>query len=204
MTTQPEPCRDRGAARYDRVDGVLERWMLRRWRERLWALVPAGRILEVGVGTGANLRHYPPGSRVTAIDRSVSMLDCSRQRARERGVEVELRAMDAQALDFPADTFDSVVATLVFCSVPDPVAGLSEVRRVLKPDGRAYLLEHVRADVEWLGKAMDGIDLALARFTDERFARRTVENVRRAGLRIEAMQRLTRAGVVRLMVARRL
>ena len=153
------------------------------------------------MGTGANMAHYPPGAVVTAVDRNQCMLERARQRAEASGVEVDLRLMDVQHLDFPDGSFDSAVATLVFCSVSDPVAGLRELGRVVKAGGHLYLIEHMRSEAPWLGRLMDGLDLVVARLTEERFSRRTVENARLAGLHVERVQNLWWTGIVRLIVA---
>lgn len=196
-----QPCSERTAAAHDDLDGLAERMAFRRWREQLWRLVPAGRILEVGVGTGANMAHYPPGALVTAVDRNQCMLGRARQRAEAIGLHVDLRVMDAERLGFPDSSFDSAVATLVFCCVSDPVAGLSELGRVVRAGGHIYLVEHMRSEAPWLGRIMDGLDWALTRLTEERFARRTVENARLAGLHVERVQNLWWTGIVRLVVA---
>lgn len=109
----------------------------------------------MGVGTGKNMPYYPDDVQVTAIDLSERMLSRARRRAKRLGLSVGLRRMDAQALAFPSDTFDTVVATFVFCSVPDPVIGLRELGRVCKPEGEIRLLEHMRARNEALGRLMD-------------------------------------------------
>jgi ubiquinone/menaquinone biosynthesis C-methylase UbiE len=147
------------------------------------------------------MAYYPPGALVTAVDRNECMLERARQRAQASGLDVDLRVMDAQHLDFPDSSFDSAVATLVFCSVSDPVLGLRELGRVVKPGGRIYLIEHMRSDAPWLGRLIDGLDWVLAHFSEERFARRTVDNVRLAGLHIERVQNLWWTGIVRLIVA---
>jgi ubiquinone/menaquinone biosynthesis C-methylase UbiE len=90
--------------------------------------------------------YYPRDARISAIDLSERMLERARRRAAELGLDADLRTMDVQHLDFPDGTFDAVVATCVFCSVPDPVAGLRELKRVVKPDGAIWLREHVRID----------------------------------------------------------
>ena len=139
-------------SRYNRVARVYdleqvfeEPLVFGRLRKALWADAPdTGNILEVGVGTGVNMRHYPPNAHMTAIDISDRMLAKARARAERTHVDVDLALMDAQHLQFPDGTFDAVVATCVFCSVPDPVAGLREVLRVLKLGGKALLLEHAR------------------------------------------------------------
>ncbi len=176
-------------SRYNRVARVYdieqlfeEPLVFGRLRKALWADAPAtGSILEVGVGTGVNMRHYPPGARMTAIDISDRMLEKARARAERAHITVDLRLMDAQHLDFADGMFDAVVATCVFCSVPDPVAGLREVLRVLKPGGKALLLEHVRSSNPVMGTMMDLMNPIAVRLSGANINRRTVENVRAAG-----------------------
>ena len=102
----------------------------------------AGDILEIGVGTGLNLAYYGPAARVTAIEINPDLLRTTVPRAARRGYR--LQAGDAQSLPFRARSFDVVVSTLVFCTVPDPLAALEEIRRVLRPGGRLLQLEHTR------------------------------------------------------------
>lgn len=192
---------DRNARLYDLIESPMELLAFRRWREKLWAQVHGGRVLEVGVGTGKNFPYYPKDARVTAIDISERMLERARRRAAQMGVSVELLPMDAQALTFPDHSFDYVVATFVFCSVPDPVLGLSELRRVCKPTGRVLLLEHMRPESPWLGRFFDLLNPIAVRLTGANINRRTVENVRRAGLTIESVENLAPRGIVKLIVA---
>jgi ubiquinone/menaquinone biosynthesis C-methylase UbiE len=173
---------NRVARIYDLEQAIEEPLIFGRLRKALWERVPAnGRILEVGVGTGVNMRHYPPGATMTAIDISDGMLAKARRRADRKNVAVELALMDAQALDFPDSTFDAVVATCVFCSVPDPVDGLREIRRVLKPGGKLLLLEHVRSANPVAGRVMDVMNPVAVRLSGANINRRTVDNVRAAG-----------------------
>lgn len=181
--------------RYDRIAcfyDVMERGTggrMPRWRKGLWEGV-RGEILEVGVGTGKNMPYYPPRARVTAIDFSPRMLERARRRALSLGVQVDLRLMDAQQLEFPDNRFDTVVATCVFCSVPDAVRGLREIHRVLGPDGQLLLLEHMRSGLPLLGSVMDILNPLAVGLTGANINRRTLDNVRAAGFRIVSVQDL--------------
>lgn len=150
MTASPTPSRspvarvyDRVAPLYDLYTSPMERMGGLEARRRLLARA-RGRVLEVGVGTGLGLEHYPPGVELTGLDISPRMLQRARRRAERLGRQVELVQGDAEHLDFPDDSFDTVTATCVFCSVADPVRGLRELRRVVRPDGQVLLYEHVR------------------------------------------------------------
>jgi phosphatidylethanolamine/phosphatidyl-N-methylethanolamine N-methyltransferase len=173
------------------------------WREKLWSLIPVGRVLEVGVGTGKNLPYHPARMEVTGIDLSDCMLERARQKAQELDRPVVLREMDAQHLDFPDDSFEAAVGTFVFCSVPDAERGLRELARVIKPGGRIALLEHVRIERPLLvGKLMDWLDPLVVRVMGAHINRRTAELVREAGLEIEAVEDLGPLGLVKLITAR--
>jgi ubiquinone/menaquinone biosynthesis C-methylase UbiE len=106
-----------------------------------------GLILEVGAGNGLNFPFYDPEKveRVEAIEPDTSMLRFARQRLSTARVPINLTQAAAEDLPFAGDTFDCVVATLVFCSVTDPQRGLREIMRVLKPGGTLYMVEHVRS-----------------------------------------------------------
>lgn len=193
---------DRLAPIYDLMEALIERFTFSRWRKLLWSQVPGGKVLEVGVGTGKNMPYYPQDSQITAIDLSDKMLARARRRAEQEGLHMDLPLMDVQALRFADNTFDSVVASFVFCSVPDPVRGLMEVRRVLKPDGRVVLLEHMRAENGLAGVLMDLLNPFVVRITGANINRYTVENVKKAGLEIEKVKRLSALGIVKLIIAR--
>ncbi len=129
------------ASGYDLGMLPLEVAVLRRMRRRAFPKV-AGRVLEVGVGTGVNLPLYPPGATVVALDRSGPML----QRALRRPSRAPVHAVhaDLHHLPFRDSAFDAVTGSLVFCSVAEPERALGEVHRVLRPGGRLLLLEHTR------------------------------------------------------------
>jgi phosphatidylethanolamine/phosphatidyl-N-methylethanolamine N-methyltransferase len=197
---------ERTRARYQRIAPIYDATELlaerryRPWRRELWTLARGPRILEVGVGTGKNMPFYPAGPQITAIDLTPGMLARARRRARDLGIEVQLREDDVQALDFPDDAFDTAVATFVFCSVPDPVLGLRELRRVVRPGGRILLLEHVRSEGRWLGRLMDLLDPLVVRLIGAHVSRRTADNVRRAGLKAE-VEELAWGGIFQRIVA---
>ncbi len=200
-TTRVRKRYDRLAPVYDLMEALMER-TAQKWRRLLWEGVEGEKILEVGVGTGKNMPYYPGGSKITAIDLSAKMLERARRRAERLGIAVELRQMDAQALDLPDNSFDTVVATFVFCSMPDPVRGLRELGRVAKPKGKILLLEHMRPESPWLGKLFDLLNPITARLFGFNINRRTLENIRKARLELERMQSLDRLGIFKLIVAR--
>jgi phosphatidylethanolamine/phosphatidyl-N-methylethanolamine N-methyltransferase len=201
-TTQTKSRYNRIAPVYDLMEAAVEHFAFHRWRERLWSQIDGKQILEVGVGTGKNIPHYPSGVQVTAVDLSDKMLERAQRRAQGLDTEVDLRLIDAQKLVFPDAAFDAAVATFVFCSVPDPVLGLRELGRVVKPGGQILLLEHVRVNKPVIGNLMDLLDPFVARLMGPHINRRTVENVKKAGLEIERVEELTPGGLVKLIVAR--
>jgi ubiquinone/menaquinone biosynthesis C-methylase UbiE len=190
---------DRKARLHDVCEWPIERMALARWRRRVASLVTGLQILEAGVATGRNLPYYGAGQNVDAIDFSPAML--ARAKQRRTPAHVTLHLMDVEALGFRDETFDSVVALCVFCSVPDPVRGLQEIRRVLRWDGRAVLLEPMRPGSAWLGPLFDRLDPLVSRFGPH-INRRTTENILGAGLWIEQEENLL-SDAVKLIVARR-
>lgn len=186
---------DRIAPVYDALEWGIEVLFFRRWRRALWARVPAGRVLEVGIGTGKNLEFHRDEHAVVGIDLSSAMLDRARRRAERTGASVDLQVADVQDLPFGDARFDAVVASFVFCSVPDPVLGLRELRRVLKPGGKLLLLEHVIAPNPWLAALMRWFDFVPVSIWGAHIDRDTADNVRRAGFsEVDVRRRL--AGIV--------
>lgn len=104
-----------------------------------------GTIVELGPGTGPNLRYYPPGAKVIAIEPNPHFHDALRESAERCAVDLEVRSLRGEAIDVGDGEADAVVATLVLCGVDDPTAVVSEIRRVLRPDGVYLFHEHVAA-----------------------------------------------------------
>lgn len=181
-TEEIRRCYDENAKLFALFEPIIEYLGLRQLRRRLIGKA-SGHVLEVAVGTGANLPYYPAECRITAIDVSPSMLEIARQQARKLGRDVNFQVMDAEHLDFPDDHFDTVVSALSTCTFIDPVAALQEMYRVCRPDGRILLLEHGRSSWEWLGRWQDRKEDWHARQTGCHWNRESLELVRRAGLR---------------------
>jgi ubiquinone/menaquinone biosynthesis C-methylase UbiE len=131
------------AAAYDPVMGALERGRLGAKRRELLAGL-TGDVVEVGAGTGANLRHLPDSvGHVIAVEPDPAMAERLRARAASLGRDVEVVEAPAEALPFADRSVPVVVSTLVLCTVRDPDAVVAELRRVLRDDGRLIVLEHV-------------------------------------------------------------
>ena len=145
-TEKVEKRYDRNSRFYELYESPMERLMFgglrRRFFEKINADTPKT-IIEIGVGTGKNLPYYR-GQHLTGIDISDRMLKSARLKNQKLKKGADLRVADAQALPFADGSFDAALATFVFCSVPDPVKGLREVKRVVKNGGKIYLMEHVR------------------------------------------------------------
>lgn len=179
---------DEFAPWFDLAESPSEFLGVRKLRQRL--LEPAaGEVLELGVGTGKNLPHYPRSVRITAVDLSPRMLELARKRARRLGLDVTIAVMDAEELPFPAHRFDTVVDTLNLCTYPDPLRALREMVRVCRPNGRILLLEHGRSSRPWLGRWQDRRAAAHAKRLGCRWNREPLEFVRQAGLRVVEAER---------------
>jgi ubiquinone/menaquinone biosynthesis C-methylase UbiE len=179
---------DRLAPFYDLFGVPMERGRLSVWRRRLLERIKGPLALEVGIGTGKNMPFYPPGVKVTGIDLSPQMIERAKRRGSSLGLHMDLRIMDAQKLDFPDNHFDTVFATFVFCSVPDPVSGLMEMRRVCKPSGRLLLLEHMQSRHRGLAWLLEMLNPLIVRFMGANINRNTMENIRKAGWEVDLEQ----------------
>ena len=192
---------DKQAGRYDRAMDFWDRQLFGDSRPWLCGRA-AGEVLEVAVGTGRNLPFYPDGIRLTGVDWSPAMLGIARERAATMGRGADLRQGDAQALDFPDESFDTVLCALGLCAIPDDRRAVTEMARVLRPGGRLLLVDHVAASssalraVQWL---YERITIPLA---GEHFRRRPVAYLAELGFLIEESQRL-KLGIVERVCARK-
>ncbi len=192
---------DKAAPTYDDKMEFFERTFIGDGRE--WIASRArGRVLEIAIGTGLDLPHYPANVSITGVDLSPEMMRGAKVRAAGLGREVELVTGDAQTLRFPDGTFDTVVCALGLCSFPDPRGAIAEMMRVLVPSGRLLLLDHVRSSWppvvvgQWL---LERITIPTA---SEHFTRRQLPLVKSAGFELVETER-SKAGTIERIHARK-
>ncbi len=163
----------------------------RRWADykRDFFAPMQGRVLFLAVGTGIDIQFFPPDRNVTALDISPEMMRRARHRITAYKGRVDLSLMDAESLAFPSGCFDQVFTSCTFCSVPDPAAGLRELRRVLKPGGELRMFEHTGS--RWFPfSAMMHLMTPITRRVGPEMNRDTVGNVAKAGFRVRSVRNL--------------
>ncbi len=199
---------DRLRRRWDRFSGNYDRKMVRAERHLLRDTRPwiagraTGAVLEVAIGTGLNLPHYPDGIRLTGVEVSPGMLAIAEDRARRLGIDADLRTGDAQALDFPDGHFDTVVCTFSLCAIPDDARAVAEMARVLRSGGRLLLADHVVSSRWWLATGQWFADLVAVPLEGEHYRRRPIRHVEALGLTVEEHDRFA-AGVIERLAARK-
>jgi ubiquinone/menaquinone biosynthesis C-methylase UbiE len=190
---------DRSAESYDRLIAWAERVFFGGGRE--WVCSRArGETLEIAIGTGRNFPFYSKEISLIGVELSPRMLAIARRRARELGIEADLRPGDAQNLPFPDASFDTVVATLALCTIPDYRRAVTEAARVLRPGGFLLLLEHVRSPllpVQLLQYALNPLSVLLGH---DHLLREPLRHVEDAGLVVERLER-SKWGVVERLAA---
>ena len=194
---------EKAARRYDKQmrfwDRVLDFAGGRRWV----CSQATGDVLEIGIGTGLNLSYYQNGIRLTGIEFSPDMLELARERANELGRgDPDLRLGDAQALEFPDESFDTVVCTLALCTIPDDRKAVAEARRVLRPGGRLLLLEHVRSPLLPIRAGQRLLEPLTLRFEADHLLRDPADHLAQEGFEIEALER-SKWGIVERVAARK-
>jgi ubiquinone/menaquinone biosynthesis C-methylase UbiE len=182
---------------YDRQIALFEKLQFAGGRQ--WLGVRAGgRVLEVAIGTGLNLPHYPAEATVTGIDLSPAMLVIARKRAADLDRAVDLHEGDAQQLPFGDAAFDTVVCALSLCTIPDPAVAIDEMRRVLVPGGRLLLLDHIGSTWPPIYAAQWLLEQITIRAAGEHFTRRQLPLVTAAGFEIVEVERLKAGSVERI------
>jgi ubiquinone/menaquinone biosynthesis C-methylase UbiE len=178
---------------YARVSPAMDRGGLIEHRRRLLAGL-AGRVIEVGAGNGLNFAHYPPAvTSVLAVEPEPVLRELARQAAENAAVPVEVVDGVAKRLPIEDASVDAAVACLVLCSVPDQVAALRELRRVLRPGGELRFLEHVRAETPGLRRVQRLLDATFWPMLGGgcHAGRDTVAAIENAGFTVERADRLT-------------
>jgi len=207
VTTAPDPTAkalrvwEKIAPSYDKQMAFSEKVQFGGGRQWLGARAQ-GRVLEVAIGTGLNLPHYPADVTVTGIELSPAMLAIAEQRAADLGLDVDLRAGDAERLPFADESFDTAVCALSLCTIPDPGGAIAEMRRVLVPGGRLLLLDHVGSTWPPIYAAQWLVERLTIRAAGEHFTRRQLPLVQAAGFDVVEVERL-KAGTVERVLARK-
>jgi ubiquinone/menaquinone biosynthesis C-methylase UbiE len=192
---------DKHARTYDKQMAFWERRLFGDGRH--WVCAQAsGEVLEVAIGTGRNLPFYPEGIRLTGVDFSPAMLELARRQADQLGRQVDLRLGDAQALDLPDASFDTVVCTLSLCAIPDERQAVAEMKRVLRPGGRLLLLDHVAGAPRWVRAIQWLLERVTGPLGEEHLRRRPLLQVQAEGFQIEQRER-SKLGIVERLVARK-
>lgn len=192
---------DKQSDSYDRQMGLFDRHLF--GDTRTWVCSQAtGDTLEVAIGTGLNLPLYPAHVHLTGIDLSPAMLKVAQQRARQLGRTADLREADAHALPFADATFDTVVATFALCAIPDHVQAVSEMTRVLRPNGLLLLADHVAGSNRLVRGVQRLLELISIPTGGEHFRRRPLHQVNALGLPLEHHERF-KLGLVERLAARK-
>lgn len=184
----------RFARMYQRISAESERRGTARYRDRALAGL-SGRVIEVGAGNGLNFAHYPGAvTEVVAVEPDNSLRALAEQAAEQATVPVRVRPGHATALPVEDASFDAAVVSLVLCSVPDVPAALTELRRVLKPDGQLRFFEHVRSENPVFGWLKDVITPLWSRMGGGCHPNRdTAAAIRAAGFAIDTVDRFAYA-----------
>lgn len=178
---------NRIAGLYDILEAPMEH-LFSKWRRELLSET-SGETLEVGIGTGKNIPFYPENVDLTGIDFSPKMVEITNRKLRDHPrSNTRIIQMDAEEMEFADNTFDNVVTSCVFCSVPDAVQGLKEIKRVCRDGGKVLMLEHVRSKKKITGKFMDIINPIPLYIYGANINRRTYENLLKAGFKPEQIE----------------
>jgi ubiquinone/menaquinone biosynthesis C-methylase UbiE len=174
---------DRAAATFDLMagEGAEKRWQPR--KQKLFSRMGEGKILFLALGTGLDIRCFPPHRDITAIDISPEMLKYAQPRIAQYNGDIDAQAMDVHDMTFADNHFEQIFTSCTFCSVPDPIEGLKALYQVLKPGGELLMFEHTGSQF-FPFNLMLNIMTPLTRKVGPEMNRPTVNNVRKAGFEI--------------------
>jgi ubiquinone/menaquinone biosynthesis C-methylase UbiE len=177
---------------------------MRRWKEvqTIFFSKLKGKVLYIGIGPGPEIVYFPPGLDIYAIDLNLKMMQLARNRAKSYPGKLHLLNMNAESLAFPDHTFDCVLTVCVFCTVVNPVQGLIETRRVLKPGGKLYMFEHVLSKNPIYALPLKIMSLFTTQLSGTHLDRDTVSNVAKAGFTVES-DRNVYLDIVKMITARK-
>lgn len=185
---------------YDLFERPMEKYLFSSLRKRALAFA-IGEVLEVGIGTGKNISYYLDNVKVTGIDFSRGMLEKAKREKEKLSLKnVTLLEMDVENMSFQDESFDTVVSTFVFCTVPDPLKGLQEVYRVLKQGGKAVFLEHMKINSFFLNIPLYMMNVFTKTLIGTSMIRETQKNIEKVGFKIKDVQNVY-SDIVRLIVA---
>lgn len=203
MKPKIDPKLRRFAKFYDITEFLPEKLLVARLRRKI---IPNlhGKILEIGVGSGRNLSYYSDQAEVTALDISPLLLYKAKvELKRIKKKNIKLLAGNVESLPFQGKSFDIVLATFVFCSVSRPIQGFKEIKRVLKDNGQAIFLEHVRSKNIFIAKIQDLFNLLTYVLFGEYINRQTWENIAKGGLKIVKDENLALGDIIRLFTCQK-
>jgi len=181
---------DRCAPSFDimSANGPEKRWKPNKL-EFFARMRPDAKILFLALGTGLDIPTFPPGRTITAIDISPAMLEYAQQRIADYDGEITAEVMDVHNMGFADESFDQIFTSCTFCSVPNPVAGLEQLKRVLKLGGELHMFEHTGSRWFPFSIMMQGMSRITRRFGPE-LDRDTVSNVSAAGFELTAVDHI--------------
>lgn len=181
---------------FDTMEIPMEHMWFSKWRKDILSGL-SGRVLDVGIGTGKNIPHYPDECEIVGVDISDKMLSHAKEKSAHDNIS--LFQMDAENLGFKDNSFDYVITTFVLCSIPDPIAALKEMKRVCKSDGMIINLEHMKSDNRIIAFIEDLFNPLIVAITGVNINRETVENVKKAGLNVIDIKNKALIDVFRLI-----
>jgi len=185
---------------YDLFQRPMEKYFFSSLRKRALAFA-IGEVLEVGIGTGKNIPYYPDSIVLKGIDFSRGMLEKAKMRKENLSLKnVTLLEMDVENMSFQDESFDTVVSTFAFCTVPNPLKGLQEVYRVLRQGGKAVFLEHMKSNSFFLNIPLYMMNVFTKTLVGTSMIRETQKNIEKIGFKIKDVQNVY-SDIVRLIVA---